>query len=515
MVGTSQVQNSAGGYAWIVDDWVRLDRFLVLGAEGGTYYIGERKVTVENAQAVRRCMEADGLRVVRRIVEISEAGRAPKNDPAIFALAMCAGLGDAAVRAAALEALPRVARIGTHLFHFLAAVEGFRGWGRGLRRAVANWYAALPTDRLAYQAVKYQNRNGWGHRDALRLAHPKPATPQHEAIYGWMVNGWSDVGATPDADAGLRLLWAYERGMAAAGLSEVLDLITAYGLPWEALPTHWLAQAEVWRALLPGLPMTALLRNLARMTANGLLTADAPETASVVERLTQVESLRRARIHPIAVLAALMTYRQGEGARGSLKWTPAAAISQALEQAFHLAFGNVEATGKRIVLALDVSGSMGGGEVAGVPGLTPRVASTAMALVTASVEPQHTIVGFCHQMTPLNIRPGQPLAEALRVTGNLPFGGTDCALPMLWALQKGIQADAFVVYTDSETWFGQVHPAQALADYRRQTGIPARLVVVGMVSNGFSIADPNDAGMLDVVGFDAATPQVIADFVAG
>jgi 60 kDa SS-A/Ro ribonucleoprotein len=34
-----------------------------------------------------------------------------------------------------------------------------------------------------------------------------------------------------------------------------------------------------------------------------------------------------------------------------------------------------------------------------------------------------------------------------------------------------------------------------------------------MASNGFSIADPDDAGMLDVVGFDTATPQVIAGFV--
>jgi 60 kDa SS-A/Ro ribonucleoprotein len=36
-----------------------------------------------------------------------------------------------------------------------------------------------------------------------------------------------------------------------------------------------------------------------------------------------------------------------------------------------------------------------------------------------------------------------------------------------------------------------------------------------MVSNGFSIADPTDGGMLDVVGFDAATPQLIADFTRG
>src|SRR5581483_7315445 len=92
--GTDQVRNSAGGYAWAVDDWKRLDRFLILGSEGGSYYASEQKLTVENAEAVRRCIAADGARVVARIVEISDAGRAPKNDPALFALAMAAGLGD-------------------------------------------------------------------------------------------------------------------------------------------------------------------------------------------------------------------------------------------------------------------------------------------------------------------------------------------------------------------------------------------------------------------------------------
>ena len=48
---------------------------------------------------------------------------------------------------------------------------------------------------------------------------------------------------------------------------------------------------------------------------------------------------------------------------------------------------------------------------------------------------------------------------------------------------------------------------------REKTGIPARLVVVGMASNGFTIADPADGGMLDVVGFDTATPRLIAEFV--
>ena len=86
---------------------------------------------------------------------------------------------------------------------------------------------------------------------------------------------------------------------------------------------------------------------------------------------------------------------------------------------------------------------------------------------------------------------------------------------MLYAQQQEKEIDTFVIYTDSETWAGDIHPVQALAEYRRASGIPARLVVVGMVANGFSIADPNDPGMLDVVGFDTATPQLISEFVKG
>jgi hypothetical protein len=96
---------------------------------------------------------------------------------------------------------------------------------------------------------------------------------------------------------------------------------------------------------------------------------------------------------------------------------------------------------------------------------------------------------------------------------NIPFGGTDCALPMAWAVEHKAKVDVFVVYTDSETWFGKIHPMQALAQYREKMAIRAKLIVVGMTSSGFSIADPDDAGALDVVGFDSAVPSVMADFV--
>jgi 60 kDa SS-A/Ro ribonucleoprotein len=534
--GSGQVPNSAGGHVWAVDDWARLRRFLILGTEGGSYYASESTLTRMNADAVGRCLAEDGLRTVAEIVRVSDEGRAPKNDPAIFALAMAAGSKHEATRKAALDALPQVCRTGTHLFRFSMFVEGFRGWGRSLRRAVGRWYAEQSTDAVAYQAVKYRQRDGVSHRDLLRLAHPadrvSSGNPQldvsdeHARLFEWIVGGGETDGLP-------RVVEGFVRAQAAVSAKEAAVLVREYGLPREALKPEHLTSPEVWAALLEDMPMTALIRNLATMTRIGLVKGRSDATANVVSQLRDAEWIRRARVHPIAVLAALRTYASGRGARGRGTWHPVGRVVDALDAAFYAAFDNVEPAGTRLLLALDVSGSMAGGSVAGVPGLSPRDASAALALVTAATEPDYEVVGFFagkggftkrgrsvrvgykDGLTPLPISPRQRLDDVVSTVSGLPFGGTDCALPMLYAQATEREIDTYVIYTDSETWAGDVHPSQALRDYRRASGIDARLVVAGMVANEFSIADPADPGMLDVVGFDTATPQLISDFARG
>ena len=513
--GSGQVANSAGGHTWAVDDWKRLARFLVLGAEGGSYYASEHKLSVQNAQAVARCIASDGVRTVREIVAISDAGRALKNDPALFALAMCAGLGDDATRKAALQALPRVARIGTHLFHFAEYVEGFRGWGRGLRQAVATWYNEMPASRLAEQVIKYRQRDGWSHRDLLRLAHPQTDDETRNILYNWVVKGWPGVGTEPHPNEVLRTLWAFERVQRAETEAEAAALVREYHLPLEAVPSEKQGRA-VWEALLPHAGLTFLIRNLGNLSKAGILRKGAySDITLVAERITNQEALQKARVHPIQLLAALTTYRSGQGVRGGNRWDVVPDIVDALDSAFYRAFANVTPTGKRWVLALDVSGSMSMGQIAGIPNLTPRVGSAAMAMVTYRVEQSVSVIAFCDKIVPISLSRKQRLDDVVNAVSMLPFGRTDCAQPMRWALQNRVEADTFVIYTDNETWYGDIHPAQALREYRQKMGIDARLVVVSMVANPFSIADPMDAGMLDVVGFDTATPELIGQFALG
>lgn len=513
LVSGRQIAPNSGKYQ--ISDKQRLERFLILGSEGGTYYASERTLTIANAEVVKRLVanKDKGLDAVATIVAVSDAGRAPKNDSALLALAIAVKFGTVEVRAAALAALPKIARIGTHLFHFLDYCKALQvGWGRSFRRAIAQWYLGKNEAHLAQQLVKYQSRDGWSNRDALRLSHAAPVSKEQQALFHWAVKG-EGTGEMWERGSAVELIWAFEQAKVATNVQQIVKLITEYKLPREAIPTQFLNSPEIWATLLPHMKPEATLRNLAKMTAVGLIKPFADSTKMIVERLTSVEELKKARLHPVKMLAALLTYKTGHGIKGSLSWTPDQTIVRALNDGFYAAFGAVEPTGKNIMKCLDVSGSMGMGNVAGIPSLTARAASGLLSMVSARVEKNVHFMGFSHNFIPLQIGPQMTLEQIDRNISGIPFGATDCSLPFIYAQQHGLPVEVFEVYTDNETNSHRVNPAQALRNYRNASGIDAKLVVVGMTASEFSIADPNDSGMLDVVGFDTNTPDIITDFI--
>jgi 60 kDa SS-A/Ro ribonucleoprotein len=517
-----QVQNSAGGYTFTVAPVERLRRFLVLGVDGGTYYASERDLTKANAEVVLAWARDRSSELVDEVVSISTSGRAPRNNAALFALAAAAALGDAEGRKAALAAVPKVARTGTHLFLFAGYVEQFRGWGRGLRRAVADWYLSKPVDAVAYQAVKYRQREGWSHRDLLRLAHPATDEADRKQLFDWIC-GRSEEGPA--------LVEGFRQAQSATTAREWVAILDRYpSLSWEMLPDAALGEADVWSKLIGnGMPQTALMRQLPRLTRLGLLAPMSDTLDVVVRRLTDSDRLVKARVHPVNVLVAARTYASGASARGQSSWEPVSRVVDALDAAFYTAFASVQPANMRTLLALDVSGSMTA-PVSGLP-VTAREVSAALALVTAAIEPKTSTVGFTASsaaarsgllrrgagvdgIAPLSISPRQRLDDVLKSISGMPFSRTDCALPMLWATANKVKVDTFVIYTDNETWAGSVHPHQALRRYRDWSGIDARLVVAGLTATDFTIADPADPGMLDIAGFDSALPTLLTDFSA-
>lgn len=531
VVGTSQnlpipgrdmIQNNAGGFVFKLDPWKRLDRFLILGTEGGTYYASEKDLNAENIASLLHLLEQDGPRFVKQVVECIDRNKAPKVNPSILALAVAASKGDDATRKAALAAIPTTLRTGTHLLTFVAYANELRGWGRGLKKAVQLWFKNRPNDTLALQLVKYKQRGGWSMRDVLRLAKPVPADETQGKLFAWTTKSekpsWA-VSETAPGKSGLDLVWASERTHAiqrsGAGHREMAQLITRYRLPRESLPSEALARPEIWEALLHDMPMTAMIRNLGNMSKAGVLLPLSEAEALVVNRLTDARRIRQSRIHPIQVLSALRTYASGRGVLSDTNWVVSSKVTEALDHAFELSFATVEPAGTRQLLAIDVSGSMSAGVIAGTPGLSPAAACATLAVLTARTEPWCQIMGFADTFRELDITAADRVDVAAMKTSGLSFGATDVAQPMIWAMQNDIQVDTFVVLTDNDTWIGDIHPSQALAAYRQRTGINARMTVVGMTATELTVADPKDPGMLDVVGFDATAPALIARFSKG
>jgi 60 kDa SS-A/Ro ribonucleoprotein len=419
-------------------------------------------------------------------------------------------------------------------------------------RAFSSWYNEQTPDRLALNLLKYKQREGWSHKDLLLKAHVGKHAPSeaHRALYSYVVRD-GDLSARTvrrtrtihgqkveqeksyealSAEALPRLVAVAEEVAASSSEDEVCRLIVEHRVPREMLPTRWLNSPAIWEALLHSMPPHAMLRNLGKMSSLGMLDAGSDATRRVVNALGNAERIRAARLHPLTILMAQKQYALGHGDKGKLVWRPTPAVVNALEEAFYLGFAAVTPTGKRWCLALDVSGSMTTGAVGGFTNFSPREAAAAMALTIANVEPHyHTIAftakgfgghrsmhfGYPACVSDFPIQKRMTIQAAADAANLMKMGGTDCALPMVWATQNKLKFDVFVVMTDNETWQGPIHACQALRDYRQAMGIDAKMIVMGLVANAFSIADPNDRGSLDVCGFSADVPLVMNSFVGG
>ena len=510
---STQVVNKTGGFVFQISDKDRFERFLILGVDGGTYYAKQPDHLNENLDFVKEYLVNNTTQAINQVIDVSDNGRAKSNSPALFVLALAMNT-DGVNRSLVSDAVIKVARTSTHLFEYAQFLKNLGGWGRAKKNSIANWYESKDADKLAYQVVKFRQRNGWTHRDLFRLAHPKGVSTS----IGDFVLG-RDHAQVDD----LRIIEGFKAIQKATSIKEVTDLINSHNLPWETVPTEFHKNLELWKSLFysDNLGQTALLRNVVRISKLGGFN-DMVFAADYAKRLQDGDRIAKGRIHPIEYLNAAVVYEEGQidrknnygyGIPRNKTWTTNAKILSALTNGYYKAFKNVEPANKRTLVGVDVSGSMSWSAGQGLDLSAAQVAG-AVSMQIARTEPYSMIRGFSDSFVDLNISENDTLAQAMRKVQRNNFGGTDISLPMEWALSNKVEIDTFVVITDNEVNYGRRHPFQALKAYRQATGIDARLAVLGVASTSFTVADSSDRGMLDFCGFDANGPKALADFSA-
>lgn len=498
-----------GGKAYQVGALDTLRRFLIVGATG-TFYV-DRKAHVDEFRAlVEECLNTDYDAALAIVREVSDKGLAISNEPALYTLAIASTYKGKNWQ----PTFHTVVRTGTHLLHFLAYTKGKRGWGRSLRRAVADWFRLRDANTLAYQAVKYKSRDGWSLADALRKAHPMAVTPEHGAVMKWIVDGeypeGPEIPALVIAADMVKRIPENEIGLPEAKIDAVASIIRETRLPREAVPTELLNERAIWDALLDDMPITALIRNLPKMTEIGLLDRSGDGTKRVILALTDEEKLRKGRVHPIQVLLAMKVYASGHGDKSSKVWSPVPIVVDALDAAFYATFGNVPTVGKPLVLGVDASGSMTGTyRQTGI--VSPAEAAAAMALITTSVEPDCRVLFFDDRVYEHTISKRQRLDDVVATIGK--YGrATYTNLVPKWAASQPEPVDGLVIYTDSETWDTDTYPA--LRSLRGKHG-RVRAACVAIEANNLSLFPEEDRDCLNVAGFGPDVPHVLHAFLTG
>lgn len=499
------VPNRGGGYGFYIDPVRQLRRFLILGSDSPTYYASAQEMTKENCGNIIKIIQSGDVKFLDEIVTVSYEGLAPKNDAALFALALVYVFGNESLKWAATGKFNKIVRTASHLFQFRKYLKDMgKGNGRSVRGAISGWYNQFKDrpEALAMQVVKYQNRNKWSHRNVALLAHVKPATMDISGILGWAV-GKSSLIANEEARG---IIEAYEEIKRSTDSKFIAEKLKEFRLPWEIVPTDQ-RDKTMWRALIPHMGSTALIRNIRNMSKTGAISVGGDGVAhmeALCGKLQDEKQLRSDRIHPLHLLVALKELQKDT----DFIIPP---VLKSLENAFYKAFKYQESSGKRFMIGVDVSGSMKRGEVAGCPQIEPWEGAGLLALQLVKSEPKTLVYGFAHSTLNLNVTDNDNMDSLRNKLLRSDFGSTNPGALIRFALEKSIPVDVFIVITDNEANSGH-HPSQVLKEYRNKMNNNAKMVVISMTPVNYSIADPKDQGQMDVVGFDSSVPAIIQNF---
>jgi 60 kDa SS-A/Ro ribonucleoprotein len=534
-----QVQNNEGGYVFEVDKWTRLDRFMILGTEGGSYYKGQESLTREEVASASECIAEDGIRVCTIAINIIKERRASRPDYPLYILALASVDGDEETRRYVLGNLRLACNIPSFLFLFLKFRKDLGGrWNRMLRRGIAHYFNSVPDRTVMYHYLKYNQRYGYSHRDLMRLGHPAAVTKHHNDIYRFIANPEIDrsevrellysPAVNPRESTDIRRLatlcnrypilqGTLQLRYGGCTVTEAAQLIRDLKLTREMVPTEFLKRKSIWKALLKDMPLHALIRNLTNLGSHKVLTSDNEAMVDYVYRkLTDQEYIQNAGVHPMSILLASVEYARGHKEYMSgrdKRWEPVGKVKQALEQAFYNSFEYVEPTEARLLVGIDTSGSMRT-PISDVPDLNICAGAALFAMSFARIEPNVDFITVDTTAKQTTIRKDETLGNLGQRFYNAALGGTNLALPMEWATQRNQVYDCIILLTDSETWHGSNgHPYEALQRYRAQINDHAKLAVIQMESNQWCLGEPEDEFVLNLVGFDPNVPKILNDFI--
>ncbi|OXM83516.1 TROVE domain-containing protein [Paenibacillus rigui] len=376
----------------------------------------------------------------------------------------------------------QVIRYPSDLFDFLTILQGMgRGeGGRAVKRQVNRFLAGISE----YWAVKYNGRGrGYSLGDAIATAHPKPADLKQQALYRYLRGQEANLALLPQVNA-------LEQLKQAETEEEQLVWIERGKLPYETVTGAMKPSRAVWSALLHQMPAFALLRHLNALQRAGVF-EDKDQLSYAIGRLTDVESLRKAKILPFRFATA---YRQVDHPE----------LRDALRQSVDLTFGNLPELGERTAIFLDVSGSMQGDYL--------EIGSIFALALYKKTQGSSLFWLFDTEVTDAKpSRYDSILSQAERIRAR---GGTDTGAPVRKLTKEGWKVDQIIMITDEQQNGGSPF-YEELRRYRTKVNAEAKAFIVDISPYRSAMVPPADPQTFYIYGWSDTILSYIAQSVKG
>jgi 60 kDa SS-A/Ro ribonucleoprotein len=486
---TPMVQNEAGGKAYARSDKQALAQFAATGCFGNTYYVSDEQ---QLAKVIELCKKVEPEFVAKVAVYARERGLM-KDMPAVL-LALISKNTEVCEKA-----FNRVINDGKMLRNLVQVIRsgttGRKSLGSYLKRKINQTLNSWSADRIFKNSIGDKPSLG----DVINLSHPKGITPEHEAIFGWLI-GSEKVDATK------------------------LPIALTNYMTWKQNPTTELPDVpflmltsvenltpEIWAAIARKATWNQTRMNLNSFVRHNVFTIPGMDKI-IADKLRDRDEVLKAKVFPYQLMSAYMN------AGGNVPPIVALALQEAMEHAIE----NVPTIAGQVVVAPDISESMDSPATGQRGSATTKVTCRDVAaLISAALirkNPTTRLLPFSNTVQELKVNPLDSVMTNAEHIRRLPSGGTDCSLPLFYLNQHGIKADLVVYVSDNESWldnryYRRTGMADEWAVFKRNNP-NARLVCIDITPSATSqVQDGGDR--LNVGGFSDTVFDLIATFARG
>jgi 60 kDa SS-A/Ro ribonucleoprotein len=497
-------RNKAGGRAYKFEDKHALAQYAVTGTFNNTFYSTAR----EQLEAVKKLVDKVDSEFLAKLAVYGHCEARMKDVPAYLLATLAARKESALVE----KIFPQVISNAKMLCNFVqimrSGVTGRRSFGTAIKRCIQNWLTSRDGKKLFVASIGHSDPSL---ADIVKMVHPRPETKEQKAVFAYLIGKDYTYSNLPND---VRL---FEQWKAGDGEGYALP-----DIPFRAL-TNLTLGADEWREIANNMPWNTLRMNL-NMLARKNVFKDESFLESVASRLSDEKEVLRSRVFPYQLLTA---YQNTTDLPSQLK--------NGLQLALEAATQNVPKLDGKVVVAIDVSGSMScpvTGRRGSASSVTRCVDVAALfAACVARKNPNALVLAFdCEGYgwgsRRGNVRSGlyKPELNAFDsvVTNATKLaeyggGGTDCSLPLKWLNQEKKKVDSMIFVSDNESWSGyrgRNGGTQAEWETLRRRCPRAKLVNIDIAANDSSQTPDAKNEVLNIGGFNDAVWPVIDAFLS-